>query len=408
MADPQQLGDAIAALGKSRKPLVIAGGGVKYSLAELELQMFAEQHGVPVAETQAGKGALPWNHAQNAGAIGVTGAAAANQLAQSADVILAIGTRLQDFTTGSRALFENPGRTLIQLNVGRFDAGKHNAMALIADAKLTLPQLSQALADWSAPEDWRRYAGDLIGQWNAAVDEAVKLTDAPRTSTGLPTDAQVLGALNRAVTANDVVVCAAGGLPGEMHKLWRAEGSSGYHVEYGYSCMGYEIAGGLGVRMAKDDGEVFIAVGDGSYLMLNSELATSVTLGKKLIVVVLDNGGFGCIHRLQQSCGGASFNNLFDTPPVAETGHAKVDFAAHARALGAESEHVASLAELEAALQRARLATHSYVITLETDPSATTEAGGAWWDVPVPEVSGRKQVRDAYAGYVDARKNQPY
>ena len=316
-----------------------------YSLAWDALREFAERHAIPVAETQAGKGALPWDHPANAGALGVTGASAANQLAAEADVVLAIGTRLGDFTTGSRALFQAPGLALVGLNVAAFDAGKHGALPLVADAGRGLGELSAALGSWRAPAAWAAAARRLATEWQRTVDAATAASDRLP-----PAEAQVIGAVNRAAGPRDVVVCAAGGLPGELHKLWRPRDPRGYHLEYGYSCMGYEIAGGLGVKLAHPDREVFVMVGDGSYLMLNSEIATSVTMGQKLVIVVLDNHGFGCIHRLQQACGGAPFNNLLgeEAPPPA------IDFAGHARSLGAAAESVKSIGDLEAALARAR------------------------------------------------------
>ncbi|MBI4183966.1 MAG: 3D-(3,5/4)-trihydroxycyclohexane-1,2-dione acylhydrolase (decyclizing) [Proteobacteria bacterium] len=390
--DLAELEQAAAALRRARKPLVIAGGGVHYAGAARALAAFAEGRRLPVAETQAGKGALPWDHPANLGAIGVTGSSAANALAAEADLVLAIGTRLGDFATASRSLFRNPRLRLIQLNVAAFDAAKHGAMPLVADAGRGLQELDAALGDWRAPAAWMRRARSGIEAWNALVEAATRPSNAP-----LPTDAQVLGAVNRAAGPRDVVVCAAGGLPGELHKLWRTPAPGGYHLEYGYSCMGYEIAGGLGVKMADASREVFVLVGDGSYLMMNSEIATSVTMGLKLVVVVLDNGGFGCIERLQAACGGASFNNLFaGISPNA----ARVDFAAHAASLGAEAVKVPGIAELEAALARAKRATRTFAIVVETDPAAATAAGGAWWDVAIPEVSTRAGVRKARRAYV--------
>lgn len=399
-ADADELARAVERLRAAERPLIVAGGGVLYSEATATLAGFATRHGIPVAETQAGKGSLPWDHPQNAGAIGVTGSAAANDLAREADLILAVGTRLQDFTTGSRALIRG-GTRLIQLNVAAFDAGKHGAAPLVGDALRTLEDLGTALGGHAAPAAWQDRVRTAVADWTAVVDRVTAAGNAER-----PSDAQVLGAVNRQAGPRDVVVCAAGGLPGELHKLWRAAGAGSYHLEYGFSCMGYEIAGGLGVRMARPDGEVFVLVGDGSYLMLNSELATSVMMGRKLVVVVLDNGGFGCINRLQRACGGASFNNLLEHVDhrVAAAG---VDFAAHARSLGAAAESVDGIAGLEAALDRARAAAGTYVVVIATDPLAATSEGGAWWDVAVPEVSERSEVRrahDQYRGAVARRK----
>ncbi|MGQ0674960.1 MAG: 3D-(3,5/4)-trihydroxycyclohexane-1,2-dione acylhydrolase (decyclizing), partial [Rhodospirillales bacterium] len=328
--DPADLDEAVAALKRAKRTLIVAGGGVKYSLAEKALGDFATAHGLPVAETQAGKGSLAWDHAANVGAIGVTGSSAANALAAEADLVLAVGTRLGDFATGSRTLFGNPKLTLIGLNVAPFDAAKHGALSLAADARRGMKHLSAALEGWRAPEAWTAKARRLAAQWARTVDKA---TAPPRKgSNRLPSDAEVLGAVNRAAGSDGMVVCAAGGLPGELHKLWRAADSISYHLEYGYTCMGYEIAGGLGAKMAAPQREVFVMVGDGSYLMMNSEIATSVALRQKLVIVVLDNRGFGCIDRLQQACGGASFNNLLGAEAPS------VDFAAHARSLGASSE----------------------------------------------------------------------
>ena len=388
--DRRELAAATAALRAARAPLIIAGGGVHYALANAELAGFAVQHGIPVAETQAGKSALPDNHPLNLGAIGVTGTAAANEFAEQADIILAIGTRLQDFTTGSWALFRNPLRRLIGLNVQAFDAGKHQALPLVADAREGLAELGEALRDYRAPPAWTDRVGAAKAAWRAAADAAVAPSNA-----ALPSDAQVIGAVQAATRDGDIVVAAAGGIPGELHKLWRASDPGSYHLEYGYSCMGYEIAGGLGVKLARPDREVFVMLGDGSYLMLNSEIATAVALGLKLTIVLLDNRGFGCIDRLQRGTGGVGFNNL-----LADTRHVTlpaIDFRAHAASLGAIAEHVANLNELGAALQRARRAQQTTVLVIDTDPGPSTAAGGAWWDVAVPETSTRAPVRAARA-----------
>ena len=393
--DPGELAAAADRLRRAQKPLVVAGGGVQYSLANDALRLFAERHGLPVAETQAGKGALPWDHPAAVGAIGVTGSTAANALAAEADVVLAVGTRLGDFTTGSRALFQAPELALVTLNVAPHDAGKHEGQPLVADARRGLEELSRALGGWRAPAAWTETARRLAAEWNRLVDAATAAGhDVP------PTEAQVIGAVNRAAGPRDVVVCAAGGLPGELHRLWRTRDPRGYHLEYGYSCMGYEIAGGLGTKLALPDREVFVMVGDGSYLMMNSEIATSVAMRQKLVIVVLDNHGFGCINRLQQACGGAPFNNLLGADAPA------VDFAAHARSLGAYAEQVKTIGDLEGALERARRAERTAVVVIETDPARPFPGGGAWWDVPVPEVSPRPEVRAAREAYVGARRRQ--
>jgi 3D-(3,5/4)-trihydroxycyclohexane-1,2-dione acylhydrolase (decyclizing) len=390
--DEGELVEAAALFARARKPLIIAGGGVHYAEATEALKDFAEVHGISVCETQAGKSALPHDHPLNMGSIGVTGTSAANALAREADAILAVGTRLQDFSTGSWALFGNPERKIVGLNVQPFDALKHAVLPLVCDAQVGLGRLSAALAGRRAPGQWRERAAAEKARWADAAAAATAATNA-----ALPSDAQVIGAVQRAGRPSDIVVCAAGGLPGELHKLWRASEPGGYHLEYGYSCMGYEIAGGLGVKMARPDREVIVMVGDGSYLMMNSEIATSVMLGQKLTIVVLDNRGFGCIDRLQRATGSESFNNL-----LADARHETlppIDFVAHAQSLGAVAEKASGLADLEDALRRARTAERTTVIVIDTDPRAATEAGGHWWDVAVPEVSERAEVRAARAGY---------
>ena len=397
-----ELARAAATLRAAARPLLVAGGGVLYGLAGSALRAFAERHGVPVAETQAGKGALAWDHPLQLGAIGVTGSPAANALAAEADVVLAVGTRLQDFTTGSHSLFAQA--RLVNLNVGAFDAGKWRGVELVADAGAGLEALSRALPDWKSDGGWQASARSAADAWRADVDRITGGRDV-----ALPYDGDVIGAVQRSAPdspTRDIVVCAAGTLPGELHKLWRTATAGGYHVEYGYSCMGYEIAGGLGVKMARPDREVIVLVGDGSYLMLNSEIATSVMLGRKLIVVVLDNRGYGCINRLQQACGGEPFNNLFDDCVQVPGGAPRIDYAAHAAALGALAENVGTVPALEAAMGRARAADRTYVICIETDPGRTTEAGGCWWEVAVPEVSDREAVRAARRRYEDDKRRQ--
>jgi 3D-(3,5/4)-trihydroxycyclohexane-1,2-dione acylhydrolase (decyclizing) len=383
--DARELLEAASALRGAEKPLIIAGGGVLYSEAEETLTRFAEAHRIPVAETQAGKGSLPDDHALNLGAIGVTGTAAANRAAEAADVILAVGTRLQDFTTGSRALFH--GR-LIGLNVQSFDAGKHGAIPLLADADAGLKALDKELIRYESPPEW----SESVAVWRTEWTAAAAIVTAPG-NTPIPSDAQVIGAVQRAVVPGTVVVSAAGGLPGELHKLWRADGPGTYHLEYGFSCMGYEIAGGLGVKLADPAREVVVMVGDGSYLMMNSEIATSIAMNLKLTIVLLDNGGFGCINRLQQATGGAPFGNLVP--------HG-VDLCAHAASLGALSERVSNLSELESAVRRAQTASRTSVVVIETDPAISTAAGGHWWEVAVPQVSERAEVQAARAAYDDA------
>jgi 3D-(3,5/4)-trihydroxycyclohexane-1,2-dione acylhydrolase (decyclizing) len=401
--DPGELGRALAALRGSRRPLLIAGGGVLYSEAGAALAAFATGHGVPVCETQAGKGSLAWNHPLNLGAIGVTGSPAANDSARDADLVIAVGTRLQDFTTGSHALF--PQATLLSVNVQAFDAHKWHGLPLVCDARVGLAALSAGAHDWHVDADWTGRARSAAQGWNERVTD---LTTRPLLDV-LPYDADVIGAVRDSTAdspANDLVVCAAGTLPAELHKLWRSGVPGNYHVEYGYSCMGYEIAGALGAKLARPQREVIAMVGDGSYLMMNSEIATSVMLGVKLIVLVLDNRGYGCIQRLQEACGGASFNNLLGDC-VAEGGvDVRIDFAAHARALGADSEHVPDIAALRLAMVRARSAAKTQVLVIDTTHRRTTDDGGCWWEVGIPEVSERVQVDAAAAQARESRHLQ--
>ncbi|QEN91101.1 3D-(3,5/4)-trihydroxycyclohexane-1,2-dione acylhydrolase (decyclizing) [Labrys sp. KNU-23] len=397
--DEDELAAAVAALKAARKPVIVTGGGTLYSQAEGTLAAFAARHGIPIGETQAGKSAIALDDPLGMGAIGVTGTGAANTVAEEADLVLAVGTRLQDFTTGSWALFKADTHRIIGLNTQPFDAAKHRALPLVCDARVGLELLSNALGSWKAPEDWTSKA---VSDREAWLKTAARYTDASNAE--LPSDAQVIGAVQRVGKPTDIVVCAAGGLPGELHKLWQAGAPGGYHMEYGYSCMGYEIAGGLGVKMAEPDREVIVMVGDGSYLMANSEIATSIMAGAKLTIVVLDNRGYGCINRLQRATGGESFNNL-----LRDTRHdvlPDIDFAAHAASLGAHAVKVKSLAELEAAVTAARGHVRTSVVVIDTDPLESTDAGGAWWDVAVPEVSQRREVEAAHATYLTKKALQ--
>ncbi len=397
--DAQEVDEAAALLMAAQRPLVVCGGGVLYSDAEKDLLVFCENRGIPIAETQAGKSAMPEEHPLNLGAVGVTGTGAANAVAEMADVIVGVGTRFQDFTTGSWALFQNPERRFISINVQPFDAAKHCAVRVIGDARASLAALDAKLGGWKSPAATAQAAARAKVEWTAIAARYTAPTNAV-----LPSDAEVLGALMRAGDRSDIVVCAAGGLPGELHKLWRPGAPLGYHVEYGFSCMGYEIAAGLGVKMAQPDREVIVVVGDGSYLMMNSEIATAVMLGLKMILVINDNGGFGCINRLQKATGGAPFNNL-----LRDSRHERlpeVDFVAHAASLGANAVKVASIAELESAFKAAKAASGVQAIVIDTDPVQSTDAGGAWWDVAVPQASQRSEVDAAHKAYDEALHRQ--
>ena len=390
LPDARELAHAAELIRAAKKPVIVAGGGVHYSGACDALRAFAETHQIPVVESQAGKSALAWDHPLNLGPVGVTGAGSANEICTDADVVLGVGTRFQDFTTGSWNLFQNPARKLISLNVAAYDAMKHGAEPLCCDALIGLKQLSEALGDHCAEAP----SSALKEAWFAAVDP---LTAAPRDDIQSPSDQHVIGAVQRSSGPDTVVMCAAGTMPGELHKLWKAPRPGAYHMEYGYSCMGYEIAGAMGIKMAQPDREVICMIGDGSYMMANSELATAAMLGIDMTVVITDNRGYGCINRLQMGTGGAEFNNLLDHSY--HVNPANIDFAAHAASMGAASVHVSSIAELEDALQRSKSAKGPFVIVIDTDPYPSTPDGGFWWDVAVPEVSAREEVRAKRAEY---------
>ena len=393
--DAGELAVAIDAIRGAKAPVIVAGGGVIYSAAEAELAAFAQAHAIPVVETQSGKSALDHDHPLNFGPVGVTGGAAANSVCAVADLVIGVGTRFQDFTTGSWALFKNPERRILSINVQAYDSYKRGAISLVSDAKVALQHIGKAIGS-------RKFnaASGLRADWHAATAAAKA---PPPDGNVLPTDAQVIGAVQRAATPATVVVGAAGTMPGELHKIWDAA-AGGYHMEYGFSCMGYEIAGALGVKMARPGADVVCMVGDGSYMMANSELATAVMMGVPFTVVVTDNRGYGCINRLQVATGGAPFNNLLDdsthvTPSA-------IDFAAHAASMGAKAVKVAGIRELEDEVRRSKGSDRPVVIVIDTDPAPSTAAGGHWWDVAVPEVSDRPQVNAAREAYVTALKGQ--
>ena len=392
--DLDEFGAALAAIQAAKKPVMIAGGGVIYSGAEAVLADFAAAHQIPVVETQAGKSALDHDHPMNFGPVGVTGGTAANALCREADLVIGIGTRFQDFTTGSWALFQNPARKIMSINVAPYDAYKHGAISLTCDALLALNALAQGLKG----QKWPKIPA-VQADWNAAK-AAVK---AMPQKVGLPTDAQVIGAVQRCATAQTLVMSAAGTMPGELHKIWDAP-QGGYHMEYGFSCMGYEIAGAMGIKMARPDADVICMLGDGSYMMANSELATAVMMGLAFTVVVTDNRGYGCINRLQKGTGGAGFNNLLDDSYHVNPSH--IDFVAHAGAMGAKAVKVADIAALESELRAAKGSDIPVVIVIDTDPWPSTEAGGAWWDVAVPQVSTRAEVQQKHQEYAKNTQNQ--
>jgi len=385
--DAREVEAAAAVLRSARRPLIIAGGGVHYSGAVEALTSLAERRGIPVVETVAGKSVLVHDHPNHAGPIGVSGATSANVIAEDADVVIAVGTRLQDFTTGSWALFKNPDVRFVSINTARWDANKQLATSVIGDALISIREIDSALDDYRAPASWLERARGEMAAWNTHLDTfKVHETD------GVPSYPQVIQVINEVADDDDYCLSAAGGLPGELVAGWRTKKVGTFDGEFGYSTMGYEIAGGLGAKMARPDTDVIVFVGDGSYLMMNSDIYSTVFTGHKVIFVVCDNGGFAVINRLQVSQGGAEFNNLLRT--ARHTDDCRVDFAKHAESLGAISERVESLADLPAAFARAKEADRSYVIVIEVSEYEWV-GGGTWWEVGVPEVSEREEVRVA-------------
>jgi 3D-(3,5/4)-trihydroxycyclohexane-1,2-dione acylhydrolase (decyclizing) len=392
---------------EAKRPLIIAGGGVIYSEATAGLAQFAERFGIPVVETQAGKGALPWNHAWNAGPVGANGGLAANRLAAQADLVLLIGTRFADFTTASRTAFQHPDVRFLAINVAAYDAHKAGATPLIGDAKATIAALLERLqvAGYQADAAYGDEVERLKNEWDRAVD-GIRAVTAPEAMT----QANVIGVVNEAAEPQDVIVCAAGGLPGDLLKLWRPLDPKGYHLEYGYSCMGYEIAGGLGVKMAAPDREVFVMVGDGSYLMLHTEIVTSIQEGQKLIIVLLDNSGFGCIRGLQMANGTPSFGNELrfrdDATGRIDGPVLPVDFVRNAQSLGARAVAATNETELREVLRQARSADRTTLIAVGVSIEDKVPGFESWWDVPVAEVSEEASVRDARKSYLEQRKKQ--
>ncbi|MGQ0484145.1 MAG: 3D-(3,5/4)-trihydroxycyclohexane-1,2-dione acylhydrolase (decyclizing) [Hyphomicrobiales bacterium] len=396
--DAREVAKAATLIKAAKRPLLIAGGGVAYSLAGAELAAFAVKRNIPVVETIAGRGVLTHAHPMNAGPLGVIGSASANALAAEADVVIAVGTRLQDFTTGSWSVFQSPDFKLVSINAARFDANKHLAQGVIGDAKESLAEIDAALGAYAAPKEWSGRAQRLYGEWNKVIDE--------RTRPGnkeLPSYAEVVGAVNRKAGERDRVITAAGGLPGEATKNWKVKAPGTFDLEFGFSTMGYEIAGAWGAKMARPGDEVIVLVGDGSYLMMNSDIYSSVLAGHKLIVVVCDNGGFAVINRLQNYKGVPSFNNLIKDSRVVKP--FSVDFARHAESMGAIGERVTSIAELERAMERAKTADRTSVIVIATD-AFTWTPGDAWWDVGMPEVSKRDSVTAAAKDHAQAKAKQ--
>jgi 3D-(3,5/4)-trihydroxycyclohexane-1,2-dione acylhydrolase (decyclizing) len=406
-ADSELLAEAAALIRRAKRPLIVAGGGVIYSEATAALRAFAEQTGIPVAETQAGKGSLPYDHSSSLGALGATGTLAANRIAADADVVIGIGTRWSDFTTASKTAFRDADVRFVNVNVADFDAAKLAGLGLVADARVALEQLGASLEGHQVEPEYRELAARLNREWDGEVTRLYGLGHEP-----LPAQSEVIGAVNDAARPADVVVCAAGSMPGDLHKLWRTRDPKGYHVEYGYSCMGYEIAGGLGVKMAAPEREVYVMVGDGSYLMLSSEIVTSIQEGLKLTIVLVDNHGFSSIGNLSRSLGTDGFGTQYryrqdgslgvdsDSP----TGRLlPVDLGANAESLGAKMIRCRTVDDLRAGLESAKGEDATVVLAIEVDRYEGVPGYESWWDVPVAEVSEVEAVKTARAAYEQAR-----
>jgi 3D-(3,5/4)-trihydroxycyclohexane-1,2-dione acylhydrolase (decyclizing) len=405
--EPAALARAVEVIRSARRPLVVAGGGIIYAEATEALRSFVDGTGIPVGETQAGKGSLPYDHPLALGAIGSTGSTAANRLAREADVIIGVGTRYSDFTTASRTAFADPDVRFVNVNVAAFDAAKQSAVGVVADAREALDALRTALAGWSVDASYRERAARLREEWNETVERAYHLGHGP-----LPAQSEVIGAVNELSEPRDVVVCAAGSMPGDLHKLWRPRDPKNYHVEYGYSCMGYEIAGGLGIRMAAPDRDVYVMVGDGSYLMMAQELVTAVQERVKLIVVLVQNHGFASIGELSESLGSQRFGTRYRYRDP-ETGRLDgdvlpVDLAANAASLGVRVHKANGIEEFRDALRAAKADTSGgpVMVHVETDPLVPAPSSESWWDVPVAEVARLDSTRQARKNYEANKANQ--
>ena len=404
--DLNVLREAASLIRNSRKPVIIAGGGVLYSEAAEILKEFVEKTGIPVAETFAGKGSLPYNHPSNLGAVGATGTPGANEFTSEADLIIGIGTRYSDFTTASKTAFQNPDVRFININVAGFDSYKNEALPVTADAKVCLEELSILLGDYRVAEEYSQVAAIANKSWDEKVDEIC------RESGSIPvSQAEVIGAVSECAGPHDVVLCAAGSLPGDLHKLWRTTDPKGFHLEYGYSTMGYECAAGIGAKMACPDREIFVMVGDGNYLMMNSEIVTAVQEGIKVIIILINNNGFGSIGALSESIGSQRFGTKYRYRDQ-ETGHLTgetlpVNFAQNARSLGAYVIEATDIKSLKKALEEAKVQTVTTVVTIETDLFKGVP-GYAWWEVAVAEVSEIETVKEAYKIYLTNKKKQRY
>jgi 3D-(3,5/4)-trihydroxycyclohexane-1,2-dione acylhydrolase (decyclizing) len=403
--DASLISEAIGWIKSAKKPLIIAGGGVLYSQASEALSKFAKATGIPVCETQAGKGSLSFDHQQQLGAVGATGTPGANIMAREADLIIGIGTRYSDFTTASKTAFQNSGVRFININVAEFDAYKHSALPLTGDARATIEELHDRIGDYRVDDGYRAQIEKHRAKWEVEVDRIYALAKEPPITQG-----EVIGIVNNFTGPSDIVVCAAGSLPGDLHKLWRTRQPGGYHMEYGNSCMGYEIAGALGAKMADPAREVFVMIGDGSYLMMAQEIVTSLQEGHKLNIVLLDNHGFSSIGGLSRACGneGLGTNYRYRRGEKYDGENIPVDFAANAASLGAWSVRANTAAELKEALALAKKQDRTTVVVIETSYDQRVPGYESWWDVPIAEVSERETVRGARREYEEKRKKERY
>jgi 3D-(3,5/4)-trihydroxycyclohexane-1,2-dione acylhydrolase (decyclizing) len=403
--DRALLNEAAKWIGLSKKPLVVAGGGVLYSEASEALAKFVAATGIPVCETQAGKGSLPFDHPQQLGAVGVTGTPGANIIAREADLIIGIGTRYSDFTTASKTAFQHPSVRFININVAEFDAYKHAALPLIGDARVTIEELAATIRSYRVEDKYRDQVQKLRSDWETEVD---RIYDAAKTRP--ITQGEVIGIVNNFTQPSDIVACAAGSLPGDLHKLWRTRQPGGYHMEYGNSCMGYEIAGGLGAKMADPSREVYVLIGDGSYLMMAQEIVTSLQEGYKLNIVLLDNHGFSSIGGLSRACGneGMGTNYRYRRGEKYDGEIIPVDFVANAASLGAWTARASTGEQLKEALLAGKKQNRTCVIVIETSYNQRVPGYESWWDVPIAQVSERDTVKEARRQYEEARKKERF
>ena len=399
--EPEMVRRAVELIKGAKRPLIVTGGGTIYADATVELRTLADEVGIPVCETQAGKGALPWNHPMNVGPVGANGGLAANRLAREADVVIAVGTRLGDFATASKSAFRNPDLKVIGVNVASLDAVKMNGLALVGDAKLSLAELKTQLGRHRTPDAYEDQIEGLKAEWDRAVDGLRALDDGPLAQS------QVIGMVNQAAGGQGVAVCAAGSMPGDLLKLWRTDSPKGYHLEYGFSCMGYEIPAGLGIRLAEPDRPVYVMIGDGTYLLMNSEVVTAVQEGLKITIVLVNNHGFQSIHGLQRSVGTPSFGNelRFRDGSRLKGEYVPVDFVKHAESMGARAWRATNAGELRDALEAAKNADRVAVVVAEVDPERRVPGFEGWWDGPVAEVSSEQSVDEARKVYLDGRKH---